>query len=251
MSWCAGDTTVEALAGLKPAFKPDGSVTAGNSSPLSDGAAAVVVMSAARAKELKLKPRLRFAEVRRRRRPAGVMGIGPIEAFPKALRRAGLELEDIDLIELNEAFASQSLAVIRTLGLDPEHVNVNGGAIALGHPLGATGAKLTVQADVRDAGGARRTSGWSPCASAAGWARPASSRSYTRIIGAVEGGGRPIHGDEEARMPDELTPEIYSPACPRRSSPRRPWAWTPSSSSTCPARRAASGWRPSKTALAL
>jgi acetyl-CoA acyltransferase len=140
------DTTVEALAGLKPAFKPNGTVTAGNSSPLSDGAAAVVAMSAQKAKELKLKPLMRFVGFAAAGVPPELMGIGPIEAIPKALKRAGLKPEQIDLIELNEAFASQSLAVIRTLGLDPEKVNVNGGAIALGHPLGATGAKLTVQA---------------------------------------------------------------------------------------------------------
>ena len=140
------ETTVQALAALKPAFKPDGSVTAGNSSPLSDGAAAAVVMSAARAKELKLKPRLRFVGYAVAGVSPEIMGIGPIEAIPKVLQRTGLKLADIDLIELNEAFASQSLAVIRTLGIDPDRVNVNGGAIALGHPLGATGAKLTVQA---------------------------------------------------------------------------------------------------------
>jgi acetyl-CoA acyltransferase len=140
------DTTVEALSKLKPAFKPDGTVTAGNSSPLSDGAAAVVVMSSTRAKELKLKPLLRFVGFAVAGVPPDLMGIGPIEAIPKVLKRAGLKQDDIDLIELNEAFASQSLAVIRTLGLNPERVNVNGGAIALGHPLGATGAKLTVQA---------------------------------------------------------------------------------------------------------
>jgi len=140
------ETTVQALAALKPAFKPDGSVTAGNASPLSDGAAAAVVMSASRAKELKLKPRLRFVGYAVAGVSPEIMGIGPIEAIPKVLKRTGLKLADIDLIELNEAFASQSLAVIRTLGIDPERVNVNGGAIALGHPLGATGAKLTVQA---------------------------------------------------------------------------------------------------------
>jgi acetyl-CoA acyltransferase len=140
------DTTVEALAGLKPAFKPTGTVTAGNSSPLSDGAAAVVVMSAVKAKELKLKPLMRFVGFSVAGVPPEMMGIGPIEAIPKVLKRTGLKLGDIDLIELNEAFASQSLAVIRTLGLNPDILNVNGGAIALGHPLGATGAKLTVQA---------------------------------------------------------------------------------------------------------
>jgi acetyl-CoA acyltransferase len=140
------DTTVEALAALKPAFKPNGTVTAGNSSPLSDGAAAVVVMSAEKAKELKLKPLMRFVGFAVAGVPPELMGIGPIEAIPKVLKRTGLKLADIDLIELNEAFASQSLAVIRTLGLDTQKVNVNGGAIALGHPLGASGAKLTVQA---------------------------------------------------------------------------------------------------------
>lgn len=140
------ETTVQALAALKPAFKPDGSVTAGNSSPLSDGAAAAVVMSASRAKELKLKAWMRFVGYAVAGVAPEIMGIGPIEAIPKVLKSTGLKLADIDLIELNEAFASQSLAVIRTLGIDPERVNVNGGAIALGHPLGATGAKLTVQA---------------------------------------------------------------------------------------------------------
>jgi acetyl-CoA acyltransferase len=140
------DTTVEGLAKLKPAFKPTGNVTAGNSSPLSDGAAAVVVMSAEKAKELKAKPLLRFVSFAVAGVPPELMGIGPIEAIPRALKRAGLKLADIDLVELNEAFASQSLAVIRTVGLDPAKVNVNGGAIALGHPLGCTGAKLTTQA---------------------------------------------------------------------------------------------------------
>jgi acetyl-CoA acyltransferase len=139
------DTTLEALARLKPAFVPDGSVTAGNSSPLSDGAAAVVVMSRERADELGVKPWMRFLGYAVAGVPPEIMGIGPVKAVPKVLERYGLKLDEIDLIELNEAFASQSLAVIRTLELDPSRVNVNGGAIALGHPLGATGAKLTVQ----------------------------------------------------------------------------------------------------------
>lgn len=139
------DTTIEALAKLKPAFTPGGSVTAGNSSPLSDGAAAVVVMSREKAEELGLTPWMRFEGFAAAGVPPEIMGIGPIKAVPKVLDRIGLTLDDIDLIELNEAFASQSLAVIRTLGLDREKVNVNGGAIALGHPLGGTGAKLTVQ----------------------------------------------------------------------------------------------------------
>ncbi|HEY71346.1 MAG TPA: thiolase family protein [Anaerolineae bacterium] len=139
------ETTVETLAKLRPAFMPDGIVTAGNSSPLSDGAAAVVVMSDTKAKELKLKPLMRFVGYGVAGVPPEIMGIAPIEAVPKTLKRYGIKLEDIDLIELNEAFASQSLAVIRTLGLNTEILNVNGGAIALGHPLGASGAKLTVQ----------------------------------------------------------------------------------------------------------
>jgi acetyl-CoA acyltransferase len=139
------DTTIEALAKLRPAFTPDGSVTAGNSSPLSDGAAAVVVMSAEKAEELGLKPWMRFVGYAVAGVPPEIMGIGPIKAIPKVLDRYAVDMGDIDLIELNEAFASQSLAVIRTLELDTSKVNVNGGAIALGHPLGATGAKLTVQ----------------------------------------------------------------------------------------------------------
>jgi acetyl-CoA acyltransferase len=139
------DTTIEALAQLKPAFKPNGTVTAGNSSPLSDGAAAVVLMSGEKVKELKVKPLMRFIGFAVAGVPPEIMGIGPIEAIPKVLKRTGLKMADIDLIELNEAFASQSLAVIRTVGLDPAKVNVNGGAIALGHPLGCTGAKLATQ----------------------------------------------------------------------------------------------------------
>ncbi len=139
------DTSMDALARLRPAFKQDGTVTAGNSSQMSDGAAGVIVMSAARANELNLKPLVRFVSYAVGGVPPEIMGIGPIEAVPKALKLAGLELSQIGLIELNEAFAAQSLAVIRTLGLDEEITNVNGGAIALGHPLGCTGAKLTVQ----------------------------------------------------------------------------------------------------------
>lgn len=137
------DTSLEALAKLPPAFRKGGTVTAGNSSPLSDGAAAVLVVSRRLADELGLKPLLRFISFAVAGVPPELMGIGPVEAVPRALKSAGLSLKDIDLIELNEAFASQVLAVIRELGLDDERVNVNGGAIALGHPLGATGAKLT------------------------------------------------------------------------------------------------------------
>jgi acetyl-CoA acyltransferase len=139
------DTDLAALAKLKPAFAADGIVTAGNSSQMSDGAAAAVVMSADRAKELGLKPLARFVTFAVAGVPPEIMGIGPGEAIPRALKQAGLKLADIDLIELNEAFACQALAVIESLGLDPDKVNVNGGAVALGHPLGCTGAKLTAQ----------------------------------------------------------------------------------------------------------
>ena len=139
------DTSLEALAKLKPAFKEGGTVTAGNSSQMSDGAAGVVVMSRAKAQELGLKPLARFVAFAVGGVPPEIMGIGPVVAIPKALKLAGLSLQDIGLIELNEAFAAQSLAVMRELELNPEITNVNGGAIALGHPLGCTGAKLTTQ----------------------------------------------------------------------------------------------------------
>ncbi|WP_419877778.1 acetyl-CoA C-acyltransferase [Brevibacillus centrosporus] len=138
------DTSVEALAKLKPVFHVQGSVTAGNSSQTSDGAAAVLVMSAEKAEELGASPIAKFRSFTVGGVDPDVMGIGPIVAIPKALKMAGLRLEDIDLFELNEAFASQAVAVIRELGLDPEKVNVNGGAIALGHPMGCTGTKLTI-----------------------------------------------------------------------------------------------------------
>jgi len=137
------DTSLEALAKLRPVFHAQGTVTAGNSSQTSDGAAAAVLMSAERAKALGLKPMARFLAFATAGVPPEIMGIGPVAAIPKALRLAGLKLDQIDLIELNEAFGAQSLAVIREAGLDPAKVNVNGGAIALGHPLGCTGAKLT------------------------------------------------------------------------------------------------------------
>jgi acetyl-CoA acyltransferase len=140
-----GDTNMEALSKLKPAFKEGGVVTAGNSSQMSDGAAVVMVMSFERASALGLTPLARFVSFAVGGVPPELMGIGPIVAIPKALKVAGLTLNDIDLIELNEAFAAQSLAVIRTLELDENKVNVNGGAIALGHPLGCTGSKLTTQ----------------------------------------------------------------------------------------------------------
>ena len=138
------DTSIEKLAALKPAFNPKGTVTAGNASQRSDGAAAVVLMSGEKVKELGVKPLARFVTYAVGGVPPGIMGIGPVAAIPKALKRAGLKIEDIDLIELNEAFACQALSVIRQCPLPPERVNVNGGAVALGHPLGATGAKLTV-----------------------------------------------------------------------------------------------------------
>jgi acetyl-CoA acyltransferase len=139
------DTSLEALANLRPAFMQGGTVTAGNSSQTSDGAAAVIVMSAEKAKALGIKPLVKMRAFAAAGVKPEIMGIGPVEAIPKALKIAGLTLKDIGVIELNEAFAAQSLAVIRSLNLDMEKVNVNGGAIALGHPLGATGAKLTVQ----------------------------------------------------------------------------------------------------------
>ncbi|MCI0553302.1 MAG: acetyl-CoA C-acyltransferase [Anaerolineae bacterium] len=139
------DTNMEALSKLKPAFKEGGVVTAGNSSQMSDGAASVMVMSAERAAQLGLKPLARFVSFAVGGVPPELMGIGPIVAIPKVLKLAGLTLNDIDLIELNEAFAAQSLAVIRTLEMDESKVNVNGGAIALGHPLGCTGSKLATQ----------------------------------------------------------------------------------------------------------
>ena len=136
-------TTPEILAGLRAVFRKDGSVTAGNSSQTSDGAGAVVVMSAAKAADLGLKPLGRVVSFAAAGVEPAIMGIGPALAIPKALRIAGLTLDDIDLFEINEAFASQAVYVVRELGIDPERANVNGGAIALGHPLGATGAKLT------------------------------------------------------------------------------------------------------------
>ncbi|MEM7186441.1 MAG: acetyl-CoA C-acyltransferase [Bacteroidota bacterium] len=138
-------TNLEALAKLRPVFAAGGSVTAGNSSQMSDGAAFVMVMSEDMVKELNLEPIARMVNYAAAGVEPRIMGIGPVKAIPKALERAGLQQNDIELIELNEAFASQSLAVIRELGLDQEIVNVNGGAIALGHPLGCTGAKLSVQ----------------------------------------------------------------------------------------------------------
>ena len=137
------DTSKESLAKLKPVFHARGAVTAGNSSQTSDGAAACLVMSAERAKELGVTPLARFVAFATAGVPPELMGIGPVAAIPKALKLAGLNLSDIDLIELNEAFAAQALTVIKEAGLDIEKVNVNGGAVALGHPLGCTGAKLT------------------------------------------------------------------------------------------------------------
>ena len=139
------NTSLEALGKLKPVFDAQGSVTAGNSSQTSDGAAFVLVVSEKKMNELNLKPIAKLLSYAVAGVPPRVMGIGPVYAIPKALQQAGLQKEDIDLFELNEAFASQSLAVIRELGLPEDRVNVNGGAIALGHPLGCTGAKLTVQ----------------------------------------------------------------------------------------------------------
>lgn len=139
------DTTVAGLAKLRPAFRVKGTVTAGNASPYSDGAAAVLLMSAERARTLGIKPLARFVSFATAGVAPDVMGVGPVKAVPKALTRVGLSLDDMKLIEFNEAFAAQALAVIKDLKMDTSRVNVNGGAIALGHPLGATGAKLTTQ----------------------------------------------------------------------------------------------------------
>jgi len=139
-----GDVTYEALAKLKPAFSPTGVVTAGNASQTTDGASATIVMAADKAKELGLKPRLKFVGFAVHGCGPDEMGIGPVFAIPKVLKRVGLEMKDIGLLELNEAFASQALYCVRELGINPDIVNVNGGAIALGHPMGSTGCKLTV-----------------------------------------------------------------------------------------------------------
>lgn len=139
-----GDTTLEALAKLKPSFKQGGTVTAGNSSPMNDGAAAVVVMSREKAEALGLQPLATFRSFAVAGVEPELMGVGPVKAIPKALSAAGITLDDVDLFEINEAFASQCLHVIRELGLDEDKVNVNGGAIALGHPLGCTGTKLSI-----------------------------------------------------------------------------------------------------------
>jgi len=148
------DTSVEALARLRPVFSATGTVTAGNSSQTSDGAAFVLVMSERMVKELNLEPIARMVTYATEGVDPRIMGMGPIAAVPKALRQAGMKLDDIDLIELNEAFASQSLAVVRELGINTEKLNVNGGAIALGHPLGCSGAKLSIQLfdELRDRG---------------------------------------------------------------------------------------------------
>jgi len=138
-------SSMEALAKLKPVFDAKGSITAGNSSQTSDGAAFVLVVSERMLKELNVKPIARLLSYHVAGVEPRIMGIGPVAAVPKAVEKAGLKMSDIQLFELNEAFASQSLAVVRELGIDPEIVNVNGGAIALGHPLGCTGTKLTVQ----------------------------------------------------------------------------------------------------------
>jgi acetyl-CoA acyltransferase len=139
------DSTIEALAKLRPVFKLNGTVTAGNASPLSDGAAAVIIMERTKAESLGLAPLLKFVSFNVAGVRPEIMGIGPVAAVPRVLKRTGMDLSDIELIELNEAFAAQSVAVIRELSLDEDITNVNGGAIALGHPLGCTGAKLTVQ----------------------------------------------------------------------------------------------------------
>jgi len=153
-TWSIPTKARAALAKLRPVFAANGSVTAGNSSQTSDGAAFVLVMSERMVKELNLEPIARMVTYATEGVAPRIMGMGPIAAVPKALRQAGMKLDDIDLIELNEAFASQSLAVVRELGINTEKLNVNGGAIALGHPLGCSGAKLSIQLldELRDRG---------------------------------------------------------------------------------------------------
>ena len=181
------DTSIEALSKLKPAFHAQGTVTAGNASQTSDGAAAVVLMDVEKAKELGIRPLGRLVAYAVTGCLPEEMGIGPIAAIPKVLKQAGLTLDDIGLIELNEAFASQVLAIIRTLGLDAARINVNGGAIALGHPLGCTGSKLTATL-LNEMRGGRFATAWSPCALAEAWAPQASSSASTE--GAVKNSPR-------------------------------------------------------------
>jgi acetyl-CoA acyltransferase len=164
------DTSMEALAKLKPAFHARGTTTAGNSSQTSDGAAAAIVMSAEKARALGAKPMARFLGFATAGVPAEIMGIGPAYAIPKVLKLVGLKLDQIDVIELNEAFAVQSLAVIQEAGLDPARINPNGGAIALGHPSVAPGRSSRRQYCANWSGAARDTA-WSPCALAGAWAR--------------------------------------------------------------------------------
>ncbi len=172
------DTTIEGLAKLKPAFDPRGTVTAGNSSQMSDGAAASIVVSEKALKELGVEPLARFLGYSVAGVAPDVMGLGPREAIPKLLKRMRVKQTRVDVFELNEAFAAQALPVIRELSLDPDKVNVNGGAIALGHPLGCTGAKLTATLlhEMKRRGAAL---GVCRCASAAGWARPAVREGVT------------------------------------------------------------------------
>ena len=172
------DTSPSALSQLRPVFHAQGTVTAGNSSQTSDGAAAVVLMEYGFARELGLQPIARLVSYAVTGCLPEEMGIGPITAIPKALKHAGLTLNDIELIELNEAFAAQALAIIRTLDLDPMRINVNGGAIALGHPLGCTGAKLTASLVRGDESAEARGTAWLPCASVAAWALQASSSCF-------------------------------------------------------------------------
>ena len=183
------DTSLEALEALKPAFMPEGgTVTAGNASPLNVGAAALLIMSEDNAKELGLKPKVRIRAMAVAGVDPSVMGIGPVPATHKALERAGLKLEDIDLIEINEAFAAQTLAVMKLLKADPEKVNVRGGAIAIGHPLGASGARIADDADSCDDGRARRSSAWRRCASGPGRGLRRSLRRCRKMSGSVSAG---------------------------------------------------------------
>ena len=182
-------TTLEQMASLKPAFMKNGTVTAGNSSQMSDAAAAVLMMTAEKAKAKGLKPLARYVGFAVAGVPPEIMGVGPMYAIPQVMKVTGMKLDQIDLFEINEAFASQALASVRELGIDLEKVNVNGGAIALGHPLGATGAKLTVQLLARDETPEVPNTAWSPCASAAAWAQPGSLKICNKGQGEGQGAG--------------------------------------------------------------
>ena len=178
--------TLEAVAGLKPVFRPDGTVTAGNCCPLNDGAAAVVVMSDRKARELGITPLARIVSTGVSALSPEIMGLGPVEASRRALRLAGMTIDDIDLVEINEAFAAQVIPSYRELGIDIDRLNVHGGAIALGHPFGMTGARITTTL-LNGLVASDKTSAWRPCASAAARAwRWSSNGSAERVFDTAE-----------------------------------------------------------------